>query len=63
VAPPKKTHCVHGHLYTEANTGRYWSRQPNGTLALKRNCLACSRARYHRRQAAGLIVRKRSTPT
>ena len=38
------THCVHGHLYDEANThiGK------DG----KRNCRACAREYWHRKRAA-----------
>jgi hypothetical protein len=47
-----KTHCIHGHLFDDANTYR-WQR-PDGTW--KRTCRMCaierSRAYYQRRQMA-----------
>jgi hypothetical protein len=36
------THCPHGHEYTEANT--YWGQDG------KRDCRACGRERWRRRQ-------------
>lgn len=43
-ANTRKTHCIHGHLFDEANT----ERRKNGN----RNCRACARARRLRRSAA-----------
>jgi len=40
-----KTHCKHGHVYTEQNTGR--------TREGRRKCITCSRLRTERRAASG----------
>lgn len=41
IVPRSKTHCPHGHEYTEANT--YWERLPTGRD--QRRCRACVRKR------------------
>ena len=43
-----KTHCVHGHEFTEANT--YWRKDRNGRRS--RMCLACCNTRTKKRYAA-----------
>jgi hypothetical protein len=36
-----KTHCPHGHEYTEANTIVRWRRTAKGTLSPNRSCRTC----------------------
>ena len=42
----ERTHCPHGHAYTEANTIKLKFIRRDGAESFKRQCRACKRASH-----------------
>lgn len=55
----RKTHCIHGHEFSDANTRMYYYSRPSGHEGWTRRCLTCERVRYEAKRTSKTFYNSR----